>query len=167
MSTYKCENPECGKVFKSNNPLSCPKCDTLEFSTIHIKSNNKIFVIGFLILFIGVGLFYFNYANVYLLRGFVYQKLEKPNEAISNYTKAIYLDNKKFLAYHNRGFIYHELGKYNDAIDDYSNAISLDPVNARAYRNRGIAKHEAGNSNYFIDYEKACELGEIVCCDWH
>jgi uncharacterized protein YgiM (DUF1202 family) len=60
LSTYKCENPECGKVFRSNNPLSCPKCDTLEFSTIHIKSNKKLLVFGFLILLIGAGLFYLN-----------------------------------------------------------------------------------------------------------
>ena len=60
MSTYKCENPECGNVFRSNNPLSCPKCDTLEFSTIHIKSNKKFLVFGFLILLIGTGLFYLN-----------------------------------------------------------------------------------------------------------
>ena len=60
MSTYKCENPECGKVFKSNNPLSCPKCDTLEFSTIHIKSNKKLLVFGLLILLIGAGLVYLN-----------------------------------------------------------------------------------------------------------
>jgi hypothetical protein len=58
MSTYKCENPECGNVFRSNTPLSCPKCDTLEFSTIHIKSNKKLIVIGFLILLIGAGLVY-------------------------------------------------------------------------------------------------------------
>ena len=58
MSTYKCENPECGNVFRSNNPLSCPKCDTLEFSTIHIKSNKKLLVFGVLILLIGAGLFY-------------------------------------------------------------------------------------------------------------
>ena len=167
MSTYKCENKECGKVFKSNNPLSCPKCDSLEFSTIYIKSNNKFLVFGSLILMIGLGLFYFNYANVYLLRGIVYEKLENPNKAISNYTKAIFLDNKKFLAYHNRGFIHCQLGMYTNAIDDYSNAIKLDPESAISYRNRGVAKHDAGKSNYFVDYKKACELGEVVCCDWY
>ena len=58
MSTYKCENKECGNVFRSNNPLSCPKCDTLEFSTIHIKSNERYLVFGLLILLIGTGLFF-------------------------------------------------------------------------------------------------------------
>jgi len=58
MSTYKCENKECGNVFRSNNPLSCPKCDTLEFSTVHIESNKYLLVFGFLILFIGAGFVY-------------------------------------------------------------------------------------------------------------
>jgi len=58
MSTFKCENSECGNVFKSNNPLCCPKCDTLEFSTIHIKFNKHLLVFGFLILLIGSGLFF-------------------------------------------------------------------------------------------------------------
>jgi uncharacterized protein YgiM (DUF1202 family) len=60
VAVYKCENPECGNVFQSNNPLSCPKCDTLEFSTIHIKSNKKLLVFGLLILLIGAGLVYLN-----------------------------------------------------------------------------------------------------------
>ena len=167
MSTYKCENKECGYVFSNNNPLSCPKCDSLEFSTIYIKSKKKFIFIGCLILLIGVGLFYFNYANVYLLRGFVFDKLEIRNQAISNYTKAICLDNKNFMSYNNRGIIYYQLGRYKSAIDDISNAITINPLNSVAYRNKGIAKKAAGYSNYIIDYEKACELGDIVCCDWY
>ena len=56
MSTYKCENPECGNFFRSNNPEICPKCNSLEFTSIHIKSNNKLIFIGCLILLIGASL---------------------------------------------------------------------------------------------------------------
>jgi len=63
MGAYKCENNECGNVFKSNNPLSCPKCDTLEFSSTHIKLNKKYLVFGFLILLLGAGLIFIKMYN--------------------------------------------------------------------------------------------------------
>jgi tetratricopeptide (TPR) repeat protein len=166
MSTYKCENPECGNVFKSNNPLSCPKCDTLEFSTIHIKSNNKIFVIGFLILFIGTELFYFKKGNIYFLRGIVYEHLGSYEAAVSDYTKVLLIDPNNYSAYNNRGYSYHNLGEYNLAIANYTKAIRIEPENATAYRNRGVAKQHIGESSN-KDYKKACDLGESVCCEWY
>jgi len=63
MGVYKCENQECGNVFKSNIPLSCPKCETLEFSTIHIKSNQNLVKYGILILLIGAVLFFLKNDN--------------------------------------------------------------------------------------------------------
>ena len=58
MYLYKCENKECGNVFRSNKPEFCPKCNSLEFSSHHIKSKKKFIFIGCLILLIGVSLFY-------------------------------------------------------------------------------------------------------------
>ena len=55
MSIFKCENKECGHVFRNKNPEYCRKCNSLEFSSHNIKSNNKLIVIGLLILLIGTG----------------------------------------------------------------------------------------------------------------
>lgn len=166
MSTYKCENPECGNVFKSNNPECCPQCDTLEFSSIHIKSDKKIIVFGFLILLIGIELSYFKNGNTYLIRGVVYESLGNYNAAISDYTKVLKIDPNNYLAYNNRGFSYHNLGRHKSAISDYSSAISIDSGNATAYRNRGVAKKHIGIA-FKNDYKRACDLGDVDCCDWY
>jgi len=166
MSTYKCENPECANVFRSNNPQSCPQCDTLEFSTIHIKSNKKRLVFGFLLLLIGTELFYFKNVNIYFFRGYVFERLENYDAAISDYTKVLSIDPDNYSAYNNRGFSYHNLQMYHTAISDYTSAIRLNPDNATAYRNRGVSKHGAGESSN-SDYKRACDLGEIICCDWY
>ena len=166
MSTYKCENPECGNVFKSNNPLSCPKCDTLEFSTIHIKSNKKFLVFGLLILLIGMEFFYFKKGNIYFYKGLIYESIGNYDAAIPEYTKVLLIDPNNYSAFNNRGFSFHKLRMYNTAISDYTSAIRLSPKNATAYRNRGVAKRLVGIS-FNSDFKRACDLGDVVCCDWY
>ena len=60
--------------------------------------------------------------------------------AISDYSKAIELDQKNSTAYYNRGFAKFDLQDYKGAISDYSKTIELDPQNVTAYHNRGSAK---------------------------
>ncbi len=73
--------------------------------------------------------------DAYYNRGLVYQNLEKYDEAIEDYTKAIHLDPDFALAYNNRGVVYHNLEKYDEAIEDYTEAIRLDPDLALAQNN--------------------------------
>ena len=64
----------------------------------------------------------------------------KYEEAILNYSKAIYLEpNVADDIYLKRGSIYHILGRYEEAIDDYDRAIEINPNDADTYFNRGIA----------------------------
>jgi tetratricopeptide (TPR) repeat protein len=63
MYLYKCDKPECGKKFKSQNPESCPKCNSEEFSISNKKSNSSSIKYGLLILLIGAGIFLFQKYN--------------------------------------------------------------------------------------------------------
>jgi tetratricopeptide (TPR) repeat protein len=67
----------------------------------------------------------------------------KFSEALVNYNKAIELDPKYVIAYHDRGWLKHD--KLNDvagALTDYNKAIELDPEFANAYHCRGQLRAE-------------------------
>ena len=63
----------------------------------------------------------------YYRRGFANVELEKYQEAIENFNKAIELDPNSAAFYSARGLVYVELGKHQEAINDYNKAIELDP----------------------------------------
>jgi len=63
MNSFKCDHPECGNIFRTNNPESCPKCNSVDFSNINIKSNKGFVKYGILILLIGAGLFFLKNDN--------------------------------------------------------------------------------------------------------
>lgn len=124
MYLYKCDNPQCGITFKSQNPEYCPKCNLLEFSSHQVKSKKKFIIIGFLILSINLSLSYFYILPVYYFNNgkslLVYQKYP---EAIDNFTKAIEINQKYALAYRYRGFAYaRSKNQSSKAFDDYEKA---------------------------------------------
>jgi len=124
MNTFKCENTDCGHVFRSSNPECCPKCNSIEFSSHHVKSKKKFIIIGFLILLINLSLSYFYILPVYYFNNgksfLVYQKY---TEAIDNFTKAIEINQKYALAYRYRGFAYaRSKNQTSKALDDYEKA---------------------------------------------
>lgn len=68
------------------------------------------------------------------------QKFQKKNyqEAISNFTRAIELDQTCVEAFHKRGAALFNLGKYHDSLPDFTKAIVLSPGNAEILRNRAL-----------------------------
>lgn len=78
-------------------------------------------------------------------------KLNKYEEAVNCYTKAIALRPNYINFYNNRGHIYAAMKKYKEAIDDFSTSISISTDNQDAYLNRCIAY---ANSN---ELDKAVE----------
>ena len=56
----------------------------------------------------------------HLLRGEIYQMLEKPAEALSDFTKALSFDPTSFMALYQKANCEYELGKYAEAKADYN-----------------------------------------------
>lgn len=78
--------------------------------------------------------------QIYVLRGKTYAELNKGQEAIKDFTKAITLKNNDAEAYYLRAMEYSKMGKTKEplAIKDFNKAIELNPGNAEAYLYRGI-----------------------------
>ena len=91
----------------------------------------------------------------------------KYEEAILNYSKAIYLEpNVADDIYLKRGSIYQILGRYEEAIADYDRAIALEPETWRYWRNRSKAKRALGDKEGAIrdcDHAKSLYLVPINC----
>ena len=95
----------------------------------------------------------------YHYRGLANENLEKHEEAVEDYSKAIELDPNDAKAYNSRGAAKNNLKLYEEAIKDYDKALELDPNYADAYNNRGIANVKLGLYQEAIeDYDKAIDL---------
>ena len=80
--------------------------------------------------------------------------------AIKDYNKAIEINPKHALAYHNRGLAKGYLGDYRGTIEDFNKAIEINPNDALVYYLRGGAKLGLGqNDSGCLDLSKAGELG--------
>ena len=105
-------------------------------------------------------------AEAYNGRGFAKNVLERREEGIEDYDKAIRLCNEVIdlepenaIAWNNRGFAKGALGHWGDAITDFDEAIRLDPKDAGALNNRGLVKNELGLYEGAIkDYDKVIDL---------
>ena len=98
-------------------------------------------------------------AEAYSNRGIAYAKLNKHEQAIEDFSKAIALNPNLAEAYSNRGLTYAELNKHERAIEDYDRTIELNPNYAKAYYNRGIAYAKLNKHERAIeDYGKAIAL---------
>ena len=77
-------------------------------------------------------------AEVYLNRGIAYFGVNRIDDAIKDFTKAIQLDSELGPAYHNRGLAYCKKLFPDQAIKDFTKAIQLDKRLVNAYNSRGI-----------------------------
>jgi len=73
----------------------------------------------------------------YLGRASVYERLGRFEEALSDYTQALFYEPEDAKIYHSRGNTYTTIGNYEQAIEDYDKALELDLQNAKSYHNRG------------------------------
>lgn len=74
----------------------------------------------------------------YLLKGDVYLRLKKYNEAIREFERAEKYAPGLFLVYAGKGMFYAFQGQYDLAIKNFTQAIKLEPNLADIYNNRGI-----------------------------
>lgn len=89
-------------------------------------------------------------------------KMEKSNQAIDSFTRAIALKHDFPWAYALRSVVYLSTKKYEEAITNGQQAIALDPKNAYAHYALGSALFEKGKSGYrnaLKELELALALG--------
>lgn len=87
-------------------------------------------------------------ALFYLARGGDYANIEKYQDAIADYEKALSMDRgeltKKPPVYFNMGTAYLNLGKNTEAIKYFDKALKLDRRYSQALAHRGVAYHNVG-----------------------
>lgn len=83
--------------------------------------------------------------------GNAYEQLDSSQLAIDFYTKAIQLENDKFLYFFKRGTVLLHKGRFKEAENDFNESLLLNPRHDNSLHNRGIARYKTGQSR------KACE----------
>lgn len=104
-------------------------------------------------------------SNAYDYRADVLDAMDRKDEALADYTKAIEL-KPSATSYSKRGGIYYARSEYDKAIADYDKAIELDPKNSSAYNKRGNAYY--GKSDYAgakANYTRSLDLKpDVTVC---
>lgn len=79
--------------------------------------------------------------------------------AITEYTRAIDLNNSSAVLYNNRGVCKYKMQRYSEAIEDYTKAIDADPNYVHAYFNKGNSHMGIGEYDQaLIAYDKTLEI---------
>ncbi|GAA4836642.1 tetratricopeptide repeat protein [Algivirga pacifica] len=103
-----------------------------------------------------------DFPDLYFYSGDLLQKMERYEEAILEYNKAIALAADEpnpqlhYLFFFNRGNAYFKSKNFKAAIQDYNQTISISPEYYGAYANRGYANYHIKN------YKSACNDWEIA-----
>ncbi|MGD2096691.1 MAG: tetratricopeptide repeat protein [Desulfobacterales bacterium] len=111
-----------------------------------------------LIVVSGCGLGVSDYQDA-VLDGVSSLNLNRPEEALESFNRAIRIDPTKADGYLGRANALNTLKRYEEALPDYNKALEIDPTLANAYVNRGSAYSHLGQYEKAIaDYEKGLEL---------
>jgi tetratricopeptide (TPR) repeat protein len=87
------------------------------------------------------------------------ETLNKPEEALKSFDKAIDINNQDFTLHLFRGNVLRELKRNEDAVTAYTKAIELNPNHPWSYNNRGIARSNLKDYKGAIeDYDKAIKI---------
>jgi tetratricopeptide (TPR) repeat protein len=86
-------------------------------------------------------------ADDYLITGVSKYYDGNKQGSLTDFSKAIQLDNRSALAFYQRGYIRNNLGLKQAALTDLSRAIELDPKYTKAYYQRGIIRAETNDNN--------------------
>jgi len=89
--------------------------------------------------------------------GLAYESMNKPNDAIKMYEKAIEVDPNYADAYNDLGIIYNDIGKYDKAIDYYKKALEKNPEHKYATYNIGLAYEKKGDIQKALEYLKSSD----------
>lgn len=106
----------------------------------------------------GCGLGVSDYEDA-VLDGVSSLNLNRPEEALESFNRAIDIDPTKADGYLGRANALNTLKRFEEALLDYNKALEIDPTLANAYVNRGSAySHRGQYEKAIADYEKGLEL---------
>jgi protein O-mannosyl-transferase len=90
--------------------------------------------------------------NLFYNLGLVYEKLERPDEAIENYEKALVVMPNYAEAHYNLGLLLHKYGVIDGALEQYEEAIHCKPNFAAAHCNLGALLATLGERESAIEH---------------
>jgi tetratricopeptide (TPR) repeat protein len=100
-------------------------------------------------------------ARLWNTLGYACYRLQRLDEALAAYDKAIALDGRLVEAYYNRSLVYVDRGDYERAVRDCTDAIGIDRGHAKAFNNRGLAYMKLGYFDRALeDFDEALRLDE-------
>src|SRR5262245_32224020 len=87
-----------------------------------------------------------NDAQAYNVRGSVFGRAGRNQDALADFNRAIELDANYAQAYANRGQVHRQMNRLELALADYNKALSLDQSYAAAYLGRGQVHRAQGRA---------------------
>jgi tetratricopeptide (TPR) repeat protein len=98
-------------------------------------------------------------ASMYNDRGVAKWRLERLEDALADFNKAIEIYPQYASLYNNRGNVLFDLEKTDQALRDFNKAIELLPGYGVAYNNRGNVLHELGRNEEAVeDFKRAIAI---------
>jgi lipoprotein NlpI len=109
-------------------------------------------------------------ARARLVRGLIRERINKHEDAIADFDKAIDLDAKLAEAYDHRGSERFKLGKVKESLADFDRYLELRPEAKNGHWKRGISLYYAGKFDegrrQFEGYEKV-DTNDVENAVWH
>ncbi|MFQ5863073.1 MAG: tetratricopeptide repeat protein, partial [Candidatus Brocadiales bacterium] len=107
-------------------------------------------------------------ANVWNNKGVALGKLDKHQESLDCFDKALEIDPKHAPAWYNKGVALGKLGRYQGALDSFNKALEIDTKDAQAWGNKGAALVESGRHQEALDcFDKALEIDPKDAQAWY
>ena len=88
---------------------------------------------------------------IFVSRGSAFLKLDRVDEAIADFDRAVALDAGYARAFHLRGLAREKRGDTTAAIGDFTRAIELDPEYGAAYHSRATLHVKLGQEDQAVD----------------
>jgi tetratricopeptide (TPR) repeat protein len=95
--------------------------------------------------------------NAYLLRGFALNRLEKYEEALPAFDKAIEIDSKRLDLWQNKAYTLTKLGRFVETLKCYEVMSGIDPGNPEIWSKKGeihLALGQINEANEAFSYAK-------------
>jgi protein O-GlcNAc transferase len=100
--------------------------------------------------------------------GLVSKRLNKPRQALENFSKALVLNPNVAETWNNRGTVFNDLKDYELAIADFDKAILLNGLYGEAYANKGKSLTLLKRyGEAFAAYDKALSIKPDLAEAWH
>ena len=106
-----------------------------------------------------------NLYKFYLGRGVSHQNLLEYDQALSDFSAAIEMNDTLASAYHSRAMVNYDMHDYTAAVEDFLKALNYTRGNSALYFNLGMSYYRMNEKNKACPYfHKACTMGNNNAC---